>query len=122
MNEEKIRKFIFNELSKFKFKKYTKGFKYLNEVIYICIIDIDAIDNLNKNVFPKISNKYHEKSYLNVKWCIEGIINTMYNNTEMDIVSKYFNLEDNVKPSLKLITYTIVCKYNLEISDKKHKN
>lgn len=111
MNEEKIRIFIFNELSRFKLKKYTKGFKFLNEVIYICIVDIDAIENLSKNVFPIVAKKYNEKSYLNVKWCINGVIDTMFNNTEMEIICKYFNIEANVKPSLKLITYTIVCKY-----------
>lgn len=78
----------------------------------MCIVDEDALDNLSKNVFPYIAEKYNEKSYLNVKWCINQVINTMYNNTKQDIVSKYFNLEYNVKPSLKLIIYTIVCKYN----------
>ncbi len=119
MDEREIRKFIFKELSKFNFKKYTKGFKFLNEIIYICIIDIDAMDNLSKNVFPKVAKKYHEKSYLNIKWCIDRVINTMYNNTEMNIVCKYFNLDSNIKPSLKLITYTVVCKYNLEIIKKQ---
>lgn len=111
MEENQIRKFIFDELSRFKFKRCTKGFKYLNEVIYICINDINAIDNLTKNVFPIIAQKYNEKSYINVKWCIEGVINTMYNNTKIEIISKYFNVDDNVKPSLKLITYTVICKY-----------
>lgn len=67
--------------------------------------------NINKNVFPKITAKYNEKSYFNVKWCIEQVINTMYNNTKLDIISKYFNLDYISKPSLKLIIYTIVCKY-----------
>ena len=110
MDEVYIKKFILTELKKFNFKVYTKGYKYLKEAIYMCIVDEDALDNLSKNVFPYIAEKYNEKSYLNVKWCINQVINTMYNNTKQDIVSKYFNLEYNVKPSLKLIT--IVCKYN----------
>lgn len=74
--------------------------------------DEDSIENLTCNIFPKIAEKYKEKSYINVKWCINQVINTMYNNTSMDIISKYFNLEENVKPSLKFIIYTIVNKYN----------
>lgn len=112
MDELDIKKFILGELSKFNFKIYTKGFKYLKESIYICIVEEDAIENLSKNVFPKIANKYHEKSYYNVKWCIDQVINTMYNNTKLDIICKYFNLEENIKPSLKLVIYTIMCKYS----------
>ena len=111
-NKEKIEKFILEELDKFNFRKYTKGFKYLKECIYICILDEDALDNLTKKVFPKIAKKYNEKSYLNVKWCIDQVINTMYNNTKLDVISNYFNLDYNLKPSLKFIVYTIVCKYN----------
>lgn len=111
MNDKKTKEFIFKELSNFKFKKYTKGFKYLNESVYLCIKNSDAIDNLSQNVFPIIANKYNEKSPLNVKWCIEQSITTMYNNTEENRVCKYFGVEGNTKPSLKLIIYTVVCKY-----------
>lgn len=119
MKERKIRDFIYKELSKFKFKKYTKGFKYLEEAIYICITDLDAIENLSKNVFPKITQKYNEKSSLHVKWCINQVVNTMYNNTEIDLICKYFNVDINLKPSLKFIIYTIVCKFNRIKDDKE---
>lgn len=115
MKEKEIRKFIRKELSKFKFNQYTKGFKYLEEAIYICIIDIDAIENLTKNVFPIIAKIYNEKSFYHVKWCINQVVNTMYNNTEMDIICKYFNMDVNLKPTLKFIIYTIVCNYNNNI-------
>lgn len=110
-NEKEIKQFIENELCKFDFRRGTKGYKYLKESIYICIIDENAIDNLSKNVFPLISKKYNEKSYLSVKWCIDQCINTMYNNTSIDIISRYFMLSENLKPSLKLVIYAIICKY-----------
>lgn len=112
MNEKKVKKFILDELKQFNFKFYAKGFKYLTETIYICILNEDALENLSKNVFPKIAEKYNEKSYINVKWCIEQVIKTMYNNTKIEVISKYFNLDYNLKPSLKFIVYTIVSKYN----------
>lgn len=112
MKEYEMKKFISNELSKFYFKKYTKGFKYLNEAILICIKDENAIDNLEKNVFTKIASIHNEKSALNVKWTIEQIIKTMYNNTSANILSNYFNIDKYLKPTTKFIIYTIVCKYN----------
>lgn len=111
MTEENTKNFIINELSNFKFQKYTKGFKYLVETIYLSIIDEYALDNLSKNVFPIIAKKYNEKSISNVKWCIDKVINSMYNNTDMNILCNYFNLDYNMKPSLKFIVYNIVCNY-----------
>ena len=112
MNEKNIKKCILDELKNFNFKFYSKGFKYLTEVIYMCILNEDLLENLTKNVFPKIAKKYNEKSYLNVKWCIEQVIKTMYNNTKIEVISNYFNLDYNLKPSLKFIVYVIVSKYN----------
>lgn len=115
MKEEHTKQFIIKELSKFKFQQYTKGFKYLVETIYLSIINENALDNLSKNVFPIIAEKYNEKSFFNVKWCIDKVIASMYNNTDMKIICNYFHLEYNMKPSLKFIVYTIVCKYNNSI-------
>ena len=61
MNDNDIKKFIYKELSKFNFKRETKGFKYLCDAIFICIKDENALDNLSKNVFLKLNgalNKY----------------------------------------------------------------
>lgn len=71
MEDNKIKMFISKELSKLEFKKYTKGFKYLSEAILICIKDSNSLDNICKYVYPQIALKYHEKSYLHIKWCIE---------------------------------------------------
>lgn len=109
--EKKIRNFVYKELSKLNFRRYTKGFKYLSEAIYICIEDENCIENLSKNVFPKILEKYNEKSIYNVKWCIDQVIKTMYNNTDIKVLGEYFNLDKDLKPSLKFIVYCIVCKY-----------
>ena len=111
-DEKKINSFIKNELSQFYLKKQTKGFKYLCNAIYICIKNEDALDNLTKNVYPQIAERYKEKSPYNVKWCIEQVIKTMYNNTEISILCKYFDIEENLKPSVKFIIYTIVCNSN----------
>lgn len=109
--EQEIRKYIFNELSKLNFKKETKGFKYLNEAIFLSIIDENAMENLSVNIFPKIAEKYHTKTEQNVKWCINGAIDTMYYNTDIKLLCQYFKLEKYKKPTAKYIIYFIVCKY-----------
>ena len=114
MGEYYIRKFIDEELSRFVFKKYTKGYRYLIDTIYFAIIEEDAIENMTKNIFPKVANKYKEISALHVKWCINQVIKTMYNNTSMKAISDYFHTELGEKPSLKFIVYTVVCRYNYE--------
>ena len=116
MNDNDIKKFIYKELSKFNFKRETKGFKYSCDAIFICIKDENALDNLSKNVFPQIAKKYNEKSFFKVKWCIEQVLKTMYNNTKISIISNYFSIDENLKPSLKFIIYTIVCKFNKKLN------
>lgn len=111
MREDKIRNYIFNELSKLNFKKETKGFKYLNEAIYLSIIDENTIENLSKNVFQNIAKKFNARSPENVKWCMNRVIDTMYCNTNMKDLCKYFNLEEDQKPTLKFIIYFITCKF-----------
>lgn len=122
MEDKKIREYILKELSRFNFIKYGKGFKYLIEAIFICIKDSEAINNLYRNVFPLITQKYNEKSSLNIKWCIEQTIKTMYNNTEIKKICDYFNVEKNIKPSLKFIIYTIVCKYEWNYKENNNDN
>ena len=111
MENKVIEEFVYNELSRFNFKKSTKGYKYLAEAIIMCIKEENSIDNLSKNIFPRIAIKYKAKNANNVKWCIDQVIKTMYNNTKSDLIYKYFNIEENTKTSLKLIIYTIMCKY-----------
>ena len=103
MNDNDIKKFIYKELSKFNFKRETKGFKYLCDAIFICIKDENALDNLSKNVFHKIKKKYNEKSFFKVKWCIEQVLKTMYNNTKISIINNYFSIDENLKPTFDKI-------------------
>lgn len=112
MEKKIIKEFVLKELAKFKLKGGSKGYKYLLETIYMCILNNDNLDNLSQSVFPVIAQKYKEKSANHVKWCIDKIIQTMYNNTDMKVIANYFGLDYNVKPSLKFVVYTIVCNYN----------
>lgn len=111
MKDIEIKKFITGELCNFEFIRISMGYRYLIDAILICIKDPNAIDNLNQNVFPKIAEKYNVTSYIHIKWCIEQLIKTMYNNTNSKVMSDYFMLDEDKKPTLKYIIYTIVTKY-----------
>lgn len=111
MKDIEIKEFIKKELNNFEFIRISMGYRYLIEAILICIKDQNAMNNLNQNVFPQIAEKYGALSYIHIKWCIDQSIRTMYNNTDSKLLCKYFNLEENKRPSLKYLIYTIVTKY-----------
>ena len=111
MKDESIIKFINKELSQYNFKKCTKGYKYLFESILLCIKDDEMLEDLNNKVFPIIAKKYKAKTALNVKWCIEQSIKSMYLNTDDKIIKKNLDLEDNTKPTIKFLIYSIVSKF-----------
>lgn len=121
MEDEEIKKYIFEELSKLEFTKNSKGFIYLNEAIFLCIKNIGFVSNLKKNVYPYIVQKYNESSIANVKGCIEQAVKAMYNNTKTEIMQKYFYIDKNEKPSLKLIICMVMNKYEWNIRSKKEK-
>ena len=43
------------------------------------------------------------------------------NNTKIDVLCKYFNLDLGLKPSLKFIVYTIMCNYERMLLEKSNK-
>jgi len=125
MEDIKIREYIFKELSDLKFVKCSKGYKYLNEAILMCIKDMSIANNLSKNVYTVIAEKYKEASPRNVKGCMEQAINTMFNNTKPEILYKHFYTEKYEKPTLKLIIWVVVNKYEwykAKILKEAHRN
>ena len=125
MEDIKIREYIFKELSDLKFVKCSKGYKYLNEAILMCIKDMSIANNLSKNVYTVIAEKYKEASPRNVKGCMKQAINTMFNNTKPEILYKHFYTEKYEKPTLKLIIWVVVNKYEwykAKILKEAHRN
>jgi len=108
LKDFKIKKYVLYELKKFQFNTDTKGFKYLVEAIVLSIKEPDILENLNKNLYPKIACKYNQKGYLNIKWSIEKSISYMYTNTNSTVLCKYFNFVEDKKPGAKLVISTVV--------------
>lgn len=111
-----LREDILREMHLFKFNVTTKGYKYLIDTIEICIKDENAIENLEKNVFSILAEKYKLDKKDKVKWCINQVFETMLKNTDMKIITEYFNISEKEKLSVKNFIYTVVYKYLKMIS------
>ncbi len=62
-----------------------------------------VLNNISKNIYPNISNKYHT-SISKVKWNIEKSINYMYNfnlTNYPHLLNNYLSFEFNQKPTTK---------------------
>ena len=105
MDTEEIKKYINKELKQFKIKQYSKGYKYL------CILNEDAIENMSQNVYPRVAQKFKVKNTKRVKWTLENAINTIYRDTEINKICKYFDIDIEQKLTVKFFIYTIISKY-----------
>ena len=84
---------------------------YLLESILTCIENPKLIQNLEKDIYTIVANNHTNSTYLNIKWAIDKTITSMYRYTNLDLISKYFNIEKKKKPTSKLLIQTIASKY-----------
>lgn len=88
------------------------GTKYLSECIALIYNNYGNSENLNKNVYPIIANKYH-KTINNIKCNITTATNSMYYNCDETRLINYFNFYTLDRPKPKLVIYTILNKLYL---------
>lgn len=100
---------ILNELLFLNYNISLKGTKYLIDTIKYVYYDRDYLDNLEKFVYPKVSQKYNEK-LCNIKCRIGKATMLMYYNCEIEKLKDYFNLDIDIKPKIKTVIDTIVRK------------
>lgn len=106
---EDINNKILNELLFLNYNISLKGTKYLIDTIKYVYDNRDSLDNLEKFVYPKVSQKYNEK-LCNIKCRIGKATMLMYYNCEIEKLKKYFNLDFDIKPKIKTVIDTIVRK------------
>ena len=101
---------ITNELLYLGYDLSLVGTRYLIECIYIIIKD-DLIDdiNLKSKIYPILSKKY-KKEVNNIKCSINYSTTVMYQRCQNVKLKKYFCFNDSVKPSSKLVVYTVLNK------------
>ena len=109
--DELCNKYVTQELKKLSYNIKHNGTQYLKEVIlYILQRKNDfLVDNLEKNVYSHIA-KVHKKTVGNIKNNIVKATNNMYLECNINFLINYFNFEEDIKPTPKIVISTIVNK------------
>ena len=101
---------IRRELENLNFNFSYIGTKYLCECIYECYCQAYIYKtNLNKDIYPVISKKYH-KTITSIKTDIFQCISMMYFSTEEKVLDDYFGYKIVSKPKTKEIITTVLEK------------
>lgn len=121
MTDREMYRRILKELRYFNFSINSIAFEYLIDAIYMVTKDKRKIKNFNKYIYPEIAKKYGTRSE-NVLWCISKIINIMYENTNIEVIDKYFNTYYKRRLSPKLfiviISNNVQERLGLEFNDR----
>ena len=85
-----------------------KGTQYLIDVIlYIILNPTNYTNNLEKDIYPVISQKYNI-TCKNVKSNIIRANNSMYYDCEVEKLKNYFNFSQDKKPKIKTVIETVI--------------
>ena len=110
LDQEKIEKYVKEELNTFSFNKDTDAYKYLKETICVAIRNNNMKVGLETDIYKKIAI-IHKKSPIQIKWAIEKLMNSMYMNTRCEIIKSYFEFVEDKKPTTKVFIQHIVDNY-----------
>lgn len=103
---------IINEVLYLGYDLSHKGTQYLISIIeYIILNDYNELNNLEKNIYPKIAIMYNESTH-NVKCRINRATNSMYCNCQIEKLENYFNFCIDIKPKIKTIITMIINNIN----------
>lgn len=96
---------LYKQFQNLNFNFKLSGTRYLFEAILFVYEhnNLYALDNMKKNIYPQVSNKYHT-NVDKVKWNIEKSITYMYefNKTNFPgLIEEYLNFELDEKPTTK---------------------
>lgn len=102
--KEIYEKKAFNELSKIGFKVSHNGTKYLvysTIIVKLCKND-ELTNTFEKHIYSIIANKYNTNIY-NVKSNMLKAISYAYKHMDREVLTKYFQIQDNSNATPKLI-------------------
>lgn len=102
-----IRNKIINELQTIGFNLSHKGTHYLAESVVLMATTEKNNENLSKHIYPKVS-KIFNKDLNNIKCNITSATEAACKNITDDILLNYFKLSTHVKPTTKMIIYSIL--------------
>lgn len=105
-NTATVKTKIINELQNIGYNLSHNGTHYIAEsVLLIAKFKYDS-ENLSKTVYPKVSQIYN-KSLNNIKTNIITATDAAYKNMNKNIIKKYLNIPEDIKPTAKMVINTI---------------
>lgn len=116
LNLEKIRKKINSELYTLHYNFSHAGTVYLAEAVLQYYLKGEKNNNLTKDIYPYIANKYHT-TVNNVKCDILQASNYSFCECNDKDFQEYFKLYYSVKPKTKTIIFTILNKINSQVQN-----
>jgi len=104
-----IRNKILNELQTIGFNIAHKGTHYLAESVVLMATTERNNENLSKHIYPKVSEIF-KKDLNNIKCNITSATEAACKNITDEILENYFKLSTHIKPTTKMIIYTVLRK------------
>ena len=104
------KKRLITELQQIGYNFKYKGTQYLIDVILLLHRDDDIfLNNLQSTLYPIVAEKYG-KTMTDIKNCIISATDNMYAECNTEKLKKYFSLNEDERPSIKRVIYTIANK------------
>ena len=114
--EKLIKTKILEELLYIGYNISHKGTTYLIDAIFYVTTNLESdIDNLKKDIYPKIAIKYNQSSN-NIKCDIIRATENMYCKCDKNRIKEYFAYWQEMKPNVKTVIYTVANKIAMKIS------
>jgi len=104
-----VRNKILNELQSIGFNIAHKGTHYLAESVVLMATTEHNNENLSKYIYPKVS-KIFNKDLNNIKCNITSATEAACKNITDEVLKNYFKLSTHIKPTTKMIIYTVLRK------------
>ena len=118
-NEENLEALVTNMIHEIGVPAHIKGYQYLREAIMMVVNDIDIINQITKQLYPEIAQKYHTTPS-RVERAIRHAIEVAWDRGDVDVLNSYFGYtihNDRGKPTNSEFIAMISDKLRLQIKN-----
>ena len=116
-NEENLEALVTNVIHEVGVPAHIKGYQYLREAIIMAVSDIDMINQITKQLYPEIAQRYHTTPS-RVERAIRHAIEVAWGRGKQDVVERIFGYTvsaDKGKPTNSEFIAMIADKLRLEL-------
>ena len=117
-NEENLEALVTNMIHEIGVPAHIKGYQYLREAIMMVVNDIDIINQITKQLYPEIAQKYHTTPS-RVERALRHAIEVAWSRGKMDTIYSLFGYTINSgkgKPTNSEFVALIADKIRLELN------